>query len=197
MRQNLAGAVMAQTNWLFIGDSLIEFCDWQAKFSQAVVQNLGMAGETVEGLLARLDRQMDRIVPPDLILIMSGINNVAMEDFAFLPAYEIIIERLKTDFPQARIVVNCLLPVRLPWFAEDTVPRVNRLLQQMAGRLSVSYLNIYQRFLDAQQHDAQQHIDTCCFLKDGVHLSDKGYEVWAQALRDFLSAGELPQPSGP
>jgi lysophospholipase L1-like esterase len=182
---------MAQTKWLFIGDSLIEFCDWQAKFPQVVVQNLGMAGETVEGLLARLDTQMDRIVPPDLILIMSGINNVAMEDFAFLPTYEIIIARLKADFPQARIIVNCLLPVQLPWFAEDTVPRVNGFLQQLAGRLSVSYLNIYQRFLDAQQH-----IDTRCFLEDGVHLSDEGYEVWAQSLRDFLSTGEVYQASG-
>ncbi|HDH01537.1 MAG TPA: GDSL family lipase, partial [Nitrospirae bacterium] len=40
---------------LFLGHSLIEFFDWQTRFPDHRVASLGVAGETVEGLLSRLD----------------------------------------------------------------------------------------------------------------------------------------------
>jgi len=37
-----------------MGDSLIEFFNWQERFPDREVFNYGIAGETAEGLLARL-----------------------------------------------------------------------------------------------------------------------------------------------
>ena len=38
--------------FLFIGDSLVEFFNWQERFPDKKVYNFGSAGETAEGLLA-------------------------------------------------------------------------------------------------------------------------------------------------
>ncbi len=63
---------------LFIGDSLIEYFDWQERFPKNSVYNMGVAGETVEGLYARLQVVYLQLDTPDAIFIMSGINNLAM-----------------------------------------------------------------------------------------------------------------------
>jgi len=44
---------MTAKRLLFIGDSLIEFFDWQGRFSDCLVKKLGRAGETVQEILAR------------------------------------------------------------------------------------------------------------------------------------------------
>lgn len=59
---------------------MTEFFDWQQRFPEHRVMNLGIAGETVDGLLGRMDRVLLALHDPDLIFVMSGINNIAMED---------------------------------------------------------------------------------------------------------------------
>ena len=70
--------------FLFIGDSLIEFFSWQKRFPAEHVYNFGSAGETAEGLLSRLPGIIARTESPDLVMIMTGTNNIAMEDYGFL-----------------------------------------------------------------------------------------------------------------
>jgi lysophospholipase L1-like esterase len=145
-------------------------------------QNLGVSGETVQGLFARLESHLDHIIPPHLILIMSGINNVAMEDFTFPVFYEKIIELFAQTFPQAKIAVNSLLPAQLPWLESDTVPRMNLLLRQMAERSGVLFMDIYSHFITNKKRQHEHY-----FLNDGVHLSDTGYRVWAEAINASLT----------
>ena len=62
---------------VFIGDSLTQWGDWERRFPGYQVTNLGISGETVEGLLARRARIRARIENPDVIFLMTGINNLA------------------------------------------------------------------------------------------------------------------------
>jgi len=57
---------------LFIGDSLIEYFDWQERFPKNAVYNMGVAGETVEGLYARLPVIYTQLDVLDAIFIMSA-----------------------------------------------------------------------------------------------------------------------------
>ena len=66
--------------FLFIGDSLIEFFNWQKRFPDRKILNCGNAGETAEGLLARLPNVIQQVPPPALVMIMTGINNVAIHE---------------------------------------------------------------------------------------------------------------------
>lgn len=165
---------------LFIGDSLIEFFNWQGRFPDKEVLNYGIAGETAEGLLARLPNIIDRVQTPDLVMIMTGINNVAMEDYGFLFTYEKIITRLREKYTQTTIVMVSLLPVDL-FFLGDAVPRVNGKLKDIAQNNASLYLDLYPLFLDENSRAV-----TSYFEADGVHLSANGYEVWARALENTV-----------
>ena len=168
---------------LFMGDSLIEFFNWQERFPDKKILNYGIAGETAEGLFSRLPHIIDRVKSPDLVMIMTGINNLAMEDYGFLFTYEKIITCLQETYGQSAIAITSLLPADL-FFLGDAVPRVNRTLKEIAQNYSTLYLDLYPLFID----DNSRPISSF-FEFDGVHLSAEGYEVWASALESTLFPG--------
>jgi len=166
--------------FLFMGDSLIEFFNWQERFPGRKIFNCGIAGETAEGLLTRLPNIIARVQSPDLVMIMTGINNVAMEDYGFLFTYGKIISRLRETYGQAAIVITSLLPVDL-FFLGDAIPRVNMKLKDIAQKNKILYLDLYPLFIDENSRAIPS-----CFEADGVHLSAEGYEVWARALENII-----------
>ena len=167
---------------LFIGDSLVEFFDWQSRFPAHTILNLGRAGETVEGLLARINAIIREHPSPDLVLIMTGINNVAMEDLGFLGSYQKIFERLSSEYPHARIISHSLLPTLLPWIPDGSIQEVNRAIEKMARGNGTEFMNIYARFIDREGRPVKDYLSP-----DGVHLSDKGYAVWADVLEGIIN----------
>ena len=164
-------------NILFIGDSLVEFFDWQKRFPGYTIANLGIAGETVEGLLSRIARITGQFSSPDLILIMTGINNVAMEDLGFLDTYRKIVKALSSAYPHTRIILHTLLPTSLPWIPNETIREVNRSLHTIAQETRAEVLDLYSRFVDPRGEPVRDYL-----LPDGVHLSGKGYARWAEVL---------------
>jgi lysophospholipase L1-like esterase len=166
---------------LFIGDSLIEFFDWKAQIPGHNIANLGRAGETVEELLARLGAIVSEYPLADLIFIMTGINNVAMEDFQFLGSYRKILEELSKSYPKAGVFILSLLPTLLPWASNSSILELNRLLAELAGEKGMDYLDLYRKFVDDKGVPVKNYL-----LPDGVHLSDRGYAVWAEALEGII-----------
>jgi lysophospholipase L1-like esterase len=165
---------------LFIGNSLIEFFDWAGRFLSHNVYNLGRAGETVEGLLARLDGAVEEHPSANLVFVQTGLNNVAMEDTGFIGSYRKIIEKLSSSYPHAPIYVTSLLPTLLEEISPGAIANVNASLRDMALEGGARYLDIHSLFVERGIRE--------CLLEDGVHLNDTGYEVWAAALEKIISA---------
>ncbi|MBI5641199.1 MAG: GDSL family lipase [Nitrospirae bacterium] len=172
---------MAGEKLVFLGDSLTEFFDWQKRFPEFEVMNLGISGETVEGLLARLDRVTSRVRNPDLVFLMTGINDIAMEEYEITAAYRKVLDILTASFKNSHVVVQSLLPVRLPWISNNEIVKINRSLQEIAGELRIVYLDIYRFFVDTNGNPVAQYL-----MEDGVHLSAAGYNKWSRAIEDFL-----------
>ena len=173
------------TNILFIGDSLVEFFDWQKRFPGHTIANLGTAGETVEGLHSRIGKIIREYPSPDLVLIMTGINNVAMEDLGFLDSYQGIVEALSSAYPHARIVLHTLLPTLLSWIPKATLREVNRSVHKIAQETNTEVLDLHPVFVDPQGNPIKDYL-----LPDGVHLSEKGYARWAEVLTRILDKSE-------
>jgi len=171
-------------NILFLGHSLIEFFDWQGRFPAHTCANLGVAGETTEGLLARLERIIEANPGADLIFVMTGINNIAMDDPDFSGAYREIIERLSSGYPAAKIFVHAVLPVLVDFIENKSVLQVNVALENLARDTGVEFIDLYRRFVDERGLPVREYL-----LDDGIHLSSKGYEVWAGVLEEII-AGE-------
>ncbi len=171
-----------QLNILFLGHSLIEFFDWEERFPGHNVANLGVAGETVEGLLGRLDRVITRHPSADLIFIMTGTNDIAMEYLDFIIPYGVLIDRLNAAWPDARIHTHSVLPIMIEWIDPQVIEDANRAIQELASEKGVEYIDLYSRFVDEEGMPVREY-----FLDDGVHLSDRGYEVWAGVLETLIN----------
>jgi lysophospholipase L1-like esterase len=167
---------------LFIGDSLIEFFVWEKRFTSHEVYNFGIAGETVEGLHRRLDTIIVKVSSPDFVFIMTGINNLSMDDRGFVKTYAAIIARLKTRYPAARIFLHSLLPVCYPFVPNDEIRAMNKELRALAEREAVGYVDIHPLFLDERGEPK-----TSCFEEDGVHLSNEGYRIWSARIEEIIS----------
>jgi lysophospholipase L1-like esterase len=165
---------------LFIGDSLIEYFDWQERFPKNLVYNMGVAGEPVEGLYSRLEVLYSQIEDPDAVFIMAGINNLAMGDRKFIPTYRKIVKSLKKRYPASRIFIQSLLPVLFPWISNDEIRDINRKLKKMADAEKVFYLDIHSLFLELDKPVKDYLMD------DGVHVSEKGYIVWSGEIEKHL-----------
>lgn len=166
---------------LFIGDSLTEYFDWQQRFPNYSVKNLGRSGETVQELLERVPRVSHRIHDPKRIFIMSGINNVARGEFEIIEAYQSVLSELRVYFPKARLVVQGLLPILLQESVNAQVVNINAQLKELAERIQADYLDVFSSFVDRQGSPIPKLL-----LEDGVHLSSRGYEVWSAAVERYL-----------
>lgn len=169
---------------LLAGDSMIEFFDWQRRFPDRIVKNLGRSGESVEELQDRVHYIVDQNMGPDLVLIMIGTNNVAMENFNFLKAYGMIIDTFQQAYPEATLLVNSLLPMELGYLAPDTVARVNSSLRGLAATAGAAYLDVWAKMVDR----SGRVLDG--LLEDEVHLNANGYRLWAGELEKFLTNGQ-------
>ncbi|MHB8846151.1 MAG: GDSL-type esterase/lipase family protein [Nitrospirota bacterium] len=169
-------------NLIFIGDSLTEWYDWQERFPNYPVLNLGISGETVEGMLERRDHIRSRIESPFAIFLMTGINNVLSEQYDITRPYAEIVRNLTTWFKGTKIVVQSLLPVDMPWIKNDTIRLINRHLAEIANEHGVEYLDVYAAFTDEDGNPKPGLVSD-----DGVHLANKGYDVWAKVVEKYLN----------
>ncbi len=166
---------------VFIGDSLTEWYNWQKRFPEYRITNLGISGEPVESLLGRRDRIRASIDDPDFIFLMTGINNIAMEQYDITGPYREIVRNLSAWYEKSTIVIQSILPVALEWISNDNIRETNRHLEQIACEFSIEYLDVYSLFIDSKGNPKNEYLQD-----DGVHLSGKGYDVWANEVERFL-----------
>jgi lysophospholipase L1-like esterase len=169
-------------NILLVGDSLIEYFDWQGRFPGHRIGNFGIAGESVQGLLSRVMMIKESFPDAHMIFIMSGINNIAMGDDDFTGFYKVIIERLKSAYPGADIIANSLLPVIMEFIQNDTIKKVNSALYDLVKETEIEWLNMYDRYIDTKGRVIKEYL-----LEDGVHISSEGYAVWSQAVEEIIN----------
>jgi lysophospholipase L1-like esterase len=168
---------------VFIGDSLTEWYGWQERFPEYLVMNLGISGETVEELLERRDHIRERVKDPDIIFLMTGINNILSERYDITVPYREIVRNLTTWYKRAKVVVQSLLPVDMPWISNETIKTINRHLSVIAREHDdADYLDVYSSFVDKNGKPIRGLLSD-----DGVHLAAKGYEVWAATVEKHLN----------
>ncbi len=166
---------------VFIGDSLTEWFDWQGRFPDYRVLNLGISGEPVEGLLARRDRIRAALDNPDYLFLMTGINNIAMGQYDITGPYREIVRNLTTWYKRSKMVIQSILPVALEEISNNVIRDANRTLERIAREYRADYLDIYRHFVDSQGFPKSEFLQD-----DGVHVSSRGYEIWAGAVEKFL-----------
>jgi lysophospholipase L1-like esterase len=179
---------------LFMGDSITDF--WRnadgpfagkpvldKHFGQWKVANFGIAGDTTQGVLYRLQDGEGQGFSPRAIMLMIGTNNTARNSAAEIAeGIGAIVLELQRDFPRAKILLLGVFPRSRPNDpVRATIADINRTIAKLHDGERVHYLDIGAQFLAA---DGTIPADV---MSDLLHPSAKGYEIWAQAVKEPLT----------
>jgi lysophospholipase L1-like esterase len=179
---------------LFMGDSITDF--WRnadgpfggkpvldKHFGHWKVANFGIAGDTTQGVLYRLQNGEGQGFSPRAIMLMIGTNNTLRNSAAEIAeGIGAIVLELQRDFPQAKILLLGVFPRGRPNDpVRATIAEINATIAKLHDGERVHYLDIGAQFLAA---DGTIPADV---MSDLLHPSPKGYEIWAQAVKEPLS----------
>lgn len=193
-RANLEVAKQGDANVLFMGDSITDF--WRNAdgpfagkpvldkyFGQWKVANFGIAGDTTQGVLYRLQNGEGKGFSPRAVMLMIGTNNTARNTAAEIAeGIGAVVLQLQRDFPDAKILLLGIFPRgRAGDPVRTTIAEINQRISKLHDGSRVQYLDIGAAFLDAGGNIPQD------VMSDALHPSTKGYEIWANAVIGPLS----------
>jgi len=169
---------------LFIGDSLTEWFEFGKFFPGIPILNEGIAGDTTYGLLERIDSIMSW--PADKIFLMIGVNDIFngfLKD-DIIENQQLIIEEILTQSNQSKLIVQSLIPVNetmigSPGYLNRLIRHINKQLREDCGARGITYLDLYPDFLIGDELGRE-------YTTDGAHLSEAGYQLWAEKIQAFL-----------
>ena len=174
---------------LFIGDSITAGwagagkAVWKKQYDPRHAMNAGIGGDRTQHILWRLDHGNIDGLSPKLAVLMIGTNNFgsnSAEDIAL--GIRAIVAKLRTKLPQTKVLVLGVFP-RGEKPADPLRTKnlaVNALIKDIGDGSMISYLEINDKLINA---DGTQNREN---MPDLVHLSPKGYQIWADAIEAKL-----------
>jgi beta-glucosidase len=180
-----------EVDLLLIGDSITQgWADegrriWDAYYGRRRAVNLGFNKDRTEHVLWRLDHGEIEGITPKLVVLMIGTNNTGTrhdppEETA--AGIQAILTTLRTGLPGTKILLLGVFP-RGP-SPDDPLRRlnasVNDRIRAYADNQHVVFLDLNRHFLDDQGRLSQD------LMPDYLHLSERGYQVWADGMEDAI-----------
>jgi len=197
---NLEVAKKGDIDVLFMGDSITDFWrntdgNYAGKpvldkyFGHLKVANFGIAGDTTQGVLYRLQHGEGQGFSPKAVMLMIGTNNTGggfggagntAEEIA--EGIGAVVLELQKDFPKAKILLLGVFPRGKPGDpVRATIAEINSIISRLDDGDRVHYLDIGSKFLDAEGNIP---VDV---MSDALHPTTKGYEIWAEAVKEPLA----------
>jgi len=179
---------------LMVGDSITHNFEsekhgakvWEKHFKPLKAINLGFGGDRTNHVLWRLDHLPRLKKAPKAACVMIGTNNICWGSDKPAEAavgVQAIAKKLHSMYPEMKILVLGVFPRR----REATHPHrkeiveLNSYLPKLLKDIkNVQYLDIGENFLDEKGHLSKE------MMPDTTHPSEKGHQVWADAIEPVL-----------
>ena len=148
----------------------------------------GFGGSTMEDALYWID-QVAIQYKPRAVVIYEGDNDTG--SYGVPPAkiaaqFEEIVGKIHAALPQTRVYVVSVKPSIRRWENWPEAVETNKLLQAIAAKNGlVTYIDVATPMLQANGE-----VMTDIFVDDNLHLNEKGYSIWAPAIKGPLMQGE-------
>lgn len=170
---------------VFLGNSITERGLWNEWFPSVPVVNRGIGGDNCWGVYARLNPILKG--KPAAIFMMIGINDLGRGLSADMIAskYAQIIQKVKSDSPGTRLVLQTVLPinesaVRYDYMKGKTsaIKTLNEHIRELGNRYNLQVIDLFRVFAG----DGDQLPEEFCV--DGLHLNEKGYQIWVKYFKE-------------
>jgi lysophospholipase L1-like esterase len=167
---------------VFLGDSITDGWRGQKAWKESIeplkALNLGIGGDRTQHVLWRIQHDELQGYKPKAFVIMIGTNNMGGDSEENIAAgVKAIVEEIQKQHPEGKILLLGIFP-RSPKPTDairDKIKRTNEIIAKLDGK-NVKYLDIGGKFLEP---DGTLSKD---IMPDFLHLSQKGYEIWAEAI---------------
>lgn len=171
----------AKADIVFFGDSLTYYGDFASVFPNKVVCNLGLRGDTIQGMIERVDQV--KLLEPKVVFLMAGINDVVNYNYSdFKQNYERLIQTIQKANSSCILVIQSLIPVNTNNFKvsckNEQLILYNRHIRQLAFEYKIKYVDLYSKYVK----ENELPID---FTIDGVHLRGEAYSIWYNLLNEL------------
>ena len=183
----------ATSDIIFLGNSITDGAEWSEIFQNPHCKNRGISGDVIPGVLNRLGTVTKG--QPAMIFLMIGTNdmNWGYSNDTIALGVRTIVQRIKTESPETRIIVQSILPTNDCYglFTGHTkrwqdVAVINEMLQTMTEEEGVDYLDLYRYFATEEGKLNPK------YSNDGLHLNGDGYALWKSIIKDYY--GTFPRP---
>ncbi len=168
---------------VFFGDSLIYYGDFSSVFPRNVVCNLGLRGDTIQGMIDRLDQV--RMLKPTQVYLMAGINDVAyINGGSFGEKYDCLVGLLLEIVNREYLFIHSLPPVNDVQFCvsctNNQIISCNKEIKGIAQKHNIHIIDIFSIYVK----DGLMPEDLSV---DGIHLKSHAYEMWYKELERINS----------
>lgn len=182
-KANEAGPPVANAT-LFIGSSSIRLWDIRHSFPDIRTVNRGFGGATTRDVLHYYKRLLPKAKPRSIVVYV-GENDLAAGAAPAEVARDILtlLKRLRTDYPQARIVYLSLKPSPIRWTLWPKMAAVNMTVAARSRVSGFDYLDVGGSLLAADGLP-----DASLFRPDGLHMNARGYTRWTHLVDAYLDS---------
>lgn len=191
----------AAKNIVLVGSSHIEGFKADKLLPGRRVVNRGIASDRIgideRGVLHRLDSSVFDC-NPGLIILENGVNDLGELWRNGKPSideieacYRKVVGEIRARLPDTPLVIVGLFPTR-GRFAElkPMIVTFNARLAKIAADFGCPFMDAYKPFADAEGLLRED------LSRDGLHLNEAGYRLWAEMLEAAIQAGgRLAQPA--
>lgn len=172
---------------VFAGDSITEHwryegkAIWKERYAPRGALNLGISGDQTHHLLWRLKNGAVRGLSPRVVVLLIGVNNLYMPAAHIAAGVRANVRSLRKKLPRARILLLGVFPCgKRPGARRRKIQQINRLVARAADGKAVHYLDIGHRFLEKDGTISER------VMHDHLHLTARGYQIWADAMGPTL-----------
>jgi lysophospholipase L1-like esterase len=168
---------------VFVGNSLTENGgNWGQRFNNSKVKNRGIAGDITEGVLNRLAEIY--YYKPKKVFLKIGINDLFHDELT--PNYvanniKIIVDKIHQESPNTKIFVQTILPTSNNTSLKTKIAATNAIIKKSIQSDYYKVIDIHPLFADTND------LIIGDYTVDGVHLSEAGYMLWQNLIKDFVN----------
>jgi len=207
--QLLEKAKKGRVDIYFEGDSITRrwgatdypqlLANWRRNFTGWNAGDFGWGADRIQNILWRLEHgELDQ-VNPKIVVVQAGTNNIGrtiprgteqVMAADISRGLQALVKMIEAKAPDATVILTGIFPRNDNPDAMPLIRQINGTLAKMADGRKVRYVDVNDKLADDQGK-----LFDGVMNRDQLHPAEKGYQVWADALKPIFQ--EILGPPGP
>lgn len=177
---------------VFLGDSITAGFPVEEFFKEHYVINRGINGDTISGLLGRLEKGLFAL-KPSKIFILIGTNDLGEGQIPdqILSQYDVLLKKISEGLPETTIYVEAVLPTHPKIKAlgaklmvknrpNSDIRQINKALPAICEKYSCTFIDTVPGMSD---DSGKLKLE---FTQEGLHLTTDGYRALTSVIQPYI-----------